>query len=78
MRVTGAVPQLRTTNIEESIDFYTRVMSIFNREVKAYAKMLKSKRVTFLSEPHDTNYTTNDFTIQDNQGHVLGFGEAGS
>ena len=123
MRVTGAVSQLRTTNIEESIDFYTRVMGFellftyedFYAGVKvgdsefhlklvddpcpsiefvrdgqhlhlylavedalAYAKMLKSKKVTFLTEPHDTDYSTNDFTIQDNQEHVLGFGEVNS
>ena len=42
---------------------------------QAMVKDLKSKGVKFLTEPHDTDYSKNEFSIVDNQGHTLSFGE---
>ncbi len=120
MSVVSAIPQLRTTNIGESIDFYENQLGFevtfryqdFYAGIRAgktefhlklvddkdpsidfvrqsehlhlifvvkdalgYASDLKARGVTFLAEPHDTEYSRNDFTVLDNQGHSLGFME---
>ncbi len=114
------IAQIRTTNIEESIDFYINKLGfklefsyrdfyagietgngtfhlklVDNKEpsidfvkqgghfhlyfptkdVLEKVKDLKSKGVKFLTEPHDTDYSKNEFSIVDNQGHTLFFGE---
>jgi|TARA_Y100000310_G_scaffold331548_1_gene405309 catechol 2,3-dioxygenase-like lactoylglutathione lyase family enzyme len=121
MSVTQVIPQIRTTDIDESIDFYVNRLGFeldfryedfyagikagdgafhlklvddkdpsidFVRQgdhlhlyfpthdVLAMARNLKAKGVTFLSEPHDTDYSHNEFSVVDNQGHVLFFADS--
>ncbi|MEC9284372.1 MAG: VOC family protein [Pseudomonadota bacterium] len=120
MTVIEAIPQIRTTNIEESIDFYVDKLGFdldfrkgdfyagikagnsrihlkladekdpsitfvkqgnhvhlyfFARDTPAIARQLKTKGVSLLSEPHDTDYSKNEFKLEDNQGHILYFSE---
>tara|TARA_B100001179_G_C18348089_1_gene299576 strand:+ start:71 stop:445 length:375 start_codon:yes stop_codon:yes gene_type:complete len=120
MTVIEAIPQIRTTNIEESIDFYVDKLGFdldfryddfyagikagnsrihlklanekdpsisfvkqgnhvhlyfFARDTPAIARELKTKGVSLLSEPHDTDYSKNEFKLEDNQGHTLYFSE---
>jgi len=118
--VTSTIPQLRTTNIDESIDFYVNQLGfeiVFRyqdfyagiragvsefhlklvddkdpsidfvrkgghlhlyfavKDALGYAGELKARGVTFLTEPHNTDYSQNDFIVLDDQGHCLGFAE---
>ena len=120
MPVIEAIPQIRTTNIEESIDFYVDKLGFdldfryddfyagikagnsrihlklanekdpsisfvkqgnhvhlyfFARDTPAIARELKTKGVSLLSKPHDTDYSKNEFKLEDNQGHILYFSE---
>ncbi len=43
---------------------------------RAYAKTLQTRDVRLLSEPHDTDYSRQEFSLEDNQGHTLYFAEA--
>lgn len=115
-----AITQIRTTNIQESIDFYVNKLGfkldfryqdfyagIESGSGKFHLKLvdkqdpsidfvrqgnhlhlyfpitnackkandLKSKGVVLITEPHDTNYSKNEFSILDNQGHTLIFAE---
>ena len=121
MPVTEAIPQIRTTNLEESLDFYINRLGFelefryqdfyagiragrsrihmklvddkdpsidFVRQgnhlhlyfptsnVLALAGEFKSRDITFLNQPMDTDYSMNEFSIVDNQGHILCFAEA--
>ena len=121
MPVSGVTTQIRTTNLEESIDFYTQKLGLelefrfedFYAGIKAgnqlfhlklvdekdpsidfvsqgghlhlyfptddledTATQLKLNGVTFLSELGETPWGTREFSISDNQGHVLFFGQA--
>mgnify|MGYP001167561013 CR=1 FL=1 len=120
MSVKQVIPQIRTTDMEESIDVYVNKLGFeldfryqdFYAGIKAgdgllhlklvddkdpsidfvrqgdhlhlyfptddaleTARDLKAKGVTFLTEPHDTDYSSNEFSVVDNQGHVLYFAE---
>lgn len=120
MSVIQIIPQIRTTDIEQSIDFYVNKLGFelgfryedfyaginagngaihlklvddkcpsidFVRQgnhlhlyfptedVLETARNFKASGVTFLTEPHDTDYSRNEFSIVDNQGHVLHFAE---
>lgn len=120
MTVLGVVPQLRTTNLEESIDFYvTRLgftldfrFSDFYAGIKVgpqslHLKLVDSKdpSIAYVSgEGHlhlyfptddadaearrfqlngvplregvaDTEWGTREFRVEDNQGHLLCFGQ---
>ena len=121
MPITSAIPQLRTTDLAESIRFYTVTVGLtleFQYEdfyagiraghqvfhlklvdekdpsiefvdhgdhfhlyfeaddVQAAADVLKSKGVRLLTDVHDTPWGTKRFTIKDNQGHTLYFGQS--
>ena len=121
MPITSAIPQLRTTDLAESIRFYTATVGLtleFQYEdfyagiraghqvfhlklvdekdpsiefvdhgdhfhlyfeaddVQAAADVLKSKGVRLLTDVHDTPWGTREFTIKDNQGHTLYFGQS--
>lgn len=121
MSVTQVIPQVRTTDIEESVDFYVNKLGFeldfrygdfyagiragegrihlklvddkdpsidFVRQgdhlhlyfpthdVLSTARELKARGVAFLTEPHDTDYSTNEFSLLDNQGHTLFFSES--
>ncbi len=121
MQITSAIPQLRTTDLAESIRFYTATVGLtleFQYEdfyagiraghqvfhlklvdekdpsiefvdhgdhfhlyfetddVQAAADALKSKGVRLLTDVHDTPWGTREFTIKDNQGHTLYFGQS--
>jgi catechol 2,3-dioxygenase-like lactoylglutathione lyase family enzyme len=120
MRITGAIPQLRTTDLGASIRFYTDVVGLtleFQYEdfyagiragpqvfhlkrvdekdpsiefvehgghlhlyfetddVDAAAAALRAKGVPLVQAVHDTPWGTREFTIADDQGHTLYFGQ---
>jgi len=120
MSITGAIPQLRTTDLAGSIRFYTTTLGltlefqyqdfyagiragrqIFHLklvededpsiayvdegshfhlyfetdDVAAAAASLKERGVRILQEVHETPWGTREFTIKDDQGHTLYFGE---
>ena len=120
MPVTQVIPQIRTTDIEASIDFYVNRLGfeldfryqdfyagikagdgLFHlklvddtdpsidfvrqgdhlhlyfptNDVRAMAQNLKARGVAFLTELHDTDYSSSEFSIADNQGHILYFSE---
>jgi catechol 2,3-dioxygenase-like lactoylglutathione lyase family enzyme len=120
MTVSGVIPQIRTTNLDESIDFYVSKLGFelgfkYNDfyagikvgdqsihvklvdtedpsipfvsdeghlhlyfttdEVDADAKRLKRNGVVFRQEVTDTPWGMREFSVVDNQGHVLCFGQ---
>ena len=120
MQISRVIPQLRTTNLEESIAFYTTKIGFtleFRHEdfyaglragkqvvhfklidepdpsidfvargehfhlyfetddVAAAADSLKRIGVELAEDVHETTWGTREFTIRDNQGHTLYFGE---
>ena len=119
MPVTSAIAQLRTTDLDESIRFYTTKVGLaleFRYEdfyagiragnnlfhlklvdrrdptidliddddfhlylqtddALAAAEAVKKSGVPFVEQLHDTAWGTREFTIKDDQGHILIFGE---
>lgn len=120
MPITRIIPQLRTTDLESSVRFYTEILGfsvafryedfyagirageqffhlklvdepdpsipfVENGEhfhlyfqtdrLAAYAAELRSRGVEFESDVHETAWNTREFTLLDDQGHVLYFGE---
>jgi uncharacterized glyoxalase superfamily protein PhnB len=120
MSVSQVTTQLRTTNIEESIEFYVSKLGFdvefryedFYAGIKAgdqlfhlklvgerdpsidyvfsgdhfhlyfttddvvgKAKTLKDNGIEFIKPVNDTPWGTKEFSIRDNQGHVLYFGQ---
>jgi catechol 2,3-dioxygenase-like lactoylglutathione lyase family enzyme len=121
MGITRVITQIRTTDIEASIDFYVSKLGFeldfryqdfyagiragndvfhlkrvddkdpsidFVRQgghfhlyfetvnVPQTVREFKARDVTFLTLPHDTPYSKNEFSIFDNEGHILFFAEA--
>jgi catechol 2,3-dioxygenase-like lactoylglutathione lyase family enzyme len=119
--VTGVIPQLRTTDLAGSIDFYVATLGFelafrysdfyagvttgtqhihlklvdqpdpsiafvseedhlhlyfTTDDVESEAARLKGQGVTFYKNLADTPWGTREFTVLDNQGHVLYFGQA--
>ena len=120
MAISGVIPQLRTTDLAESIRFYTEKLGLTlafqyrdfyagiragnqffhlkrvdaadpsivfvdagehfhlyfeTDDAAAIAETLRAKGVPLLCEPHETAWGTKEFTIRDNQGHTLYFGQ---
>jgi catechol 2,3-dioxygenase-like lactoylglutathione lyase family enzyme len=120
MTVTGVIPQLRTTSLEESIEFYVSKLgfalefrySDFYAGIKvgtqflhlklvdstdpsiafvseeghlhlyfptdavdAEARRLRRNGVVLREDVADTPWGTREFSVLDNQGHVLYFGQ---
>jgi catechol 2,3-dioxygenase-like lactoylglutathione lyase family enzyme len=120
MTIKRVIPQLRTTDMDSSVRFYTEKLGFlveFNYkdfyveirageqffhiklvddadpsipyvndgdhfhlyfqtdDVAAYANELKSKGVDLLRDVYETPWETREFTIRDDQGHTLYFGE---
>ena len=120
MPVTGVITQIRTTNLEESIDFYTSLLGLeldfryedFYAAIKAgdnvfhlklvdkkdpsikyvsesnhlhlyfttpdvedKANQLQANGITLLSEVSEKPWGTKEFSVNDNQGHVIYFGQ---
>jgi catechol 2,3-dioxygenase-like lactoylglutathione lyase family enzyme len=120
MTVSGVIPQLRTTNLDESIDFYVDTLGFAlgftysdfyagiqvddqtfhlklvdhvdpsiafvadgghlhlyftTDDVDSEAERLRHKGVVFREDVADTPWGTREFSILDNQGHVLYFGQ---
>ncbi len=120
MPVTGVIPQLRTTDLDASIDFYVAKLGfalafrfsdfyagiaigtqllhlklvdepdpsitfvaegghlhlyIATDDVDNDAKRLKRNGVELRQDLADTPWGTREFTVLDNQGHVLCFGQ---
>jgi uncharacterized glyoxalase superfamily protein PhnB len=120
MQISSVIPQLRTTNLAESIEFYTTKVGFtldFQYEdfyaglragshvihlklidetdpsidfvaqgdhfhlyfqtddVSAAADSFRRNGVQLAEDVHDTVWGTREFTIRDNQGHTLYFGE---
>ena len=63
MQITGVIPQLRTTDHFETDD------------AAAVATGLKTNGVPLVRELHETPWETREFTVKDDQGHTLYFGE---
>lgn len=42
---------------------------------REFARRLKGRGVTFLTEPRSTEYSTDEFSVVDNDGHILYFAE---
>ena len=121
MTVTGVIPQLRTTDLNGSIDFYVAKLGfelafrysdfyagvtigahqihlklvdrpdpsitfvaeedhlhlyLTTDDVDMEVKRLKRNGVIFRKHVADTPWGTREFTVVDNQGHVLYFGQA--
>jgi catechol 2,3-dioxygenase-like lactoylglutathione lyase family enzyme len=120
MPITGAIPQLRTTDLAASIRFYTEIVGLTvefqyqdfyagiragqqvfhlkrvdekdpsidfvdrgghlhlyfeTDDVDAAAAALRAKTVPLVQDVHDTPWGTREFTIVDDQGHTLYFGQ---
>ncbi len=120
MTVSGVIPQLRTTNLDDSIDFYVSKLGFAlefrysdfyagikvgahsfhlklidstdpsiafvseeghlhlyfpTDDVDAEAERLRRNGVVLRGDVADTEWGTREFWIQDNQGHVLYFGQ---
>ncbi|SDX49229.1 glyoxalase/bleomycin resistance/extradiol dioxygenase family protein [Paenibacillus sp. CF384] len=121
MKITGVIPQLRTMNLESSIQFYTTQLGLelaFRYEdfyagiragsqlfhlkfecdqdpsipyvrdgdhftlyletdnAVALAEELKARGVMLTKDVHETEWSTREFIIEDDQGHTIYFGEA--
>lgn len=120
MKITGAITQLRTTDLAASIAFYTNVVGLTlefqyedfyagiragdqvfhlkladepdpsiafveagdhfhlyfsTSDVPAMAARLKGNGVQLVMDVHETPWQTTEFSIRDDQGHTLYFGE---
>jgi catechol 2,3-dioxygenase-like lactoylglutathione lyase family enzyme len=120
MRISHVIPQLRTTNLAESIAFYTTKLGFTLEfmyedfyagvrsgthvlhlklsddldpsvefvalgehfhlyfeidDASAAADSLRQNGVPLAEDLHETAWGTHEFTIRDNQGHTLYFGE---
>jgi catechol 2,3-dioxygenase-like lactoylglutathione lyase family enzyme len=120
MTVSGVIPQIRTTNLDESIEFYVSKLGfelafkyddfyagintggqLFHLklvdtedpsivfvsdgdhlhlyfttdDVDAEARKLKRNGVALRRDVADTSWGTREFSVVDNQGHVLCFGQ---
>lgn len=120
MAINGIIPQLRTTDIQASVHFYTEKLGfalefiyqdfyagvsagnqmlhlklVDERDpsidyvdegghlhlyievdgVAAFAEQLKGRGVRLVSDVQETAWNTREFTIHDDQGHTLYFGE---
>jgi catechol 2,3-dioxygenase-like lactoylglutathione lyase family enzyme len=123
MRIAGMIPQLRTTDLAGSIDFYTTRLGmelvfrysdfyagirvgtqVFHLklsddpdpsipfvhrhqhfhlyfetpDIAAAAEQARRNGIALLRQVHDTDWGTSEFAIQDDQGHVLYFGQPGT
>ncbi|MBP3963166.1 VOC family protein [Paenibacillus lignilyticus] len=121
MKISGVIPQLRTMNLESSIQFYTTQLGlelafryedfyagiragnqIFHlkfvceqdpsipytrdgdhftiylqtEDAAALAEELKARGVMLTKDVHETDWSTKEFIIEDDQGHTIYFGEA--
>ena len=78
MTITGAIPQLRTTDLAASIRFYTERLGLtleFRYE-DFYAGIRAGDQLFHLKPVHDTAWNTREFVVRDDQGHTLYFGQA--
>ena len=121
MWIKNITPQLRTTDMDETVRFYTEKLGFsveFNYEdfyvgirtgeysihlklvdekdpsiefvdegghlhlyfqvddVAAFANKLKENGISLIADVHETAWQTREFTVHDDQGHTLYFGEA--
>jgi predicted enzyme related to lactoylglutathione lyase len=121
MAISSVIAQLRTTDLNESIRFYTEKVGLtldFKYEdfyagiragtqifhlklvdvkdpsikfvddgehfhlyfgtddIAALAETLKSRGIALMKDVHETPWGTREFTLKDNQGHTLYFGES--
>jgi len=121
MAISSVIAQLRTTDLNESIRFYTEKIGLtldFKYEdfyagiragtqifhlklvdvedpsikfvddgehfhlyfgtddIAALAEMFKSRGIALMKDVHETPWGTREFTLKDNQGHTLYFGES--
>jgi catechol 2,3-dioxygenase-like lactoylglutathione lyase family enzyme len=119
MPITAITPQLRTTDLEASIRFYTEALGLGlafrysdfyagigaggqtfhlkrtdqpdpsiafvqagdhlhlylqTDDLDAMAARVTANRIPFIKPPHDTPWGTREFSIQDNQGHIIYIG----
>src|SRR4051794_14458587 len=119
--ISRIIPQLRTTDMTSSINFYTQKLGFivdFNYEgfyvgigygdhivhlklvdekdpsikyvddgghlhlylqtddVASLAASLKAKGVSLIEDVHETAWNTREFVLNDDQGHILYFGES--
>jgi catechol 2,3-dioxygenase-like lactoylglutathione lyase family enzyme len=120
MAIVSIVPQLRTTDFDASIDFYTNKLGMAvafryqdfyaglcfgtqtfhlkhvderdpsidyvdegghlhlyfaTDDIGAVAAMLRANGVPFVRDVHDTDWSTRELVIRDDQGHTLYFGQ---
>jgi catechol 2,3-dioxygenase-like lactoylglutathione lyase family enzyme len=89
MTITSAISQLRTTDLVESIRFYTTVVGLtlefqyadFYAGIRAgdqlfHLKLVDQKDPSIeLVDVHETAWGTRELAIKDNQGHTVYFGE---
>lgn len=70
MQISGAIAQLRTTDLAESIRFYTTKVGL--------TLEFQTNGVLVVRDVHETAWGTGEFVIKDDQGHTLYFGESRS
>lgn len=120
MAIVSIVPQLRTTDFDASIDFYTNKLGMAvafryqdfyaglcfgaqtfhlkhvderdpsidyvdegghlhlyfaTDDIDAVAAMLRANGVPLVRDVHDTDWSTRELVIRDDQGHTLYFGQ---
>lgn len=90
MKITSAISQLRTTDLAESIRFYTTVVGLtlefqyedFYAGIRAgnqlfHLKLVDQKDPAIeFKDVHETAWGTRELAIKDNQGHTVYFGES--
>lgn len=91
MKITGAIPQLRTTDLAASIRFYTTKLGLtlefqyedFYAGIRAGNQVFhlklsdeKDPSIAFVARgEHFHPWETRELAVQDDQGHTLYFGE---
>jgi hypothetical protein len=78
MKVSGIIPQLRTTDLGASIRFYTTQLGFaldFQYE-DFYAGLRAGPSESLVKDVHDTPWGTREFVVKDDQGHTLYFGQS--
>lgn len=90
MRISSAIPQLRTTDLAASMRFHTAKVGLTlefvdagehfhlyfeTEDAEIAADALRRNGVRLVKDVHETAWGTREFAIEDDQGHTLYFGE---
>jgi catechol 2,3-dioxygenase-like lactoylglutathione lyase family enzyme len=75
MQITSVIAQLRTTDLNESIRFYTEKIGLA-LEFQYEDVTLEMRGIRLVRDVHATPWGTKELVIKDNQSHTLYFGQS--